>query len=72
MVTVTSVAPQSRAARAGILAGDVLTHINGHEICDVLDYRFYLAEGEVTLSVLREQGREISPESQQALQWLRK
>jgi len=27
---------------------------------------------EMTLSVLREQGREISPESQQALQWLRK
>ena len=53
MVTVTSVSPHSRAARAGLLAGDVLTHINGHEICDVLDYRFYLAEGEVILSVLR-------------------
>ena len=59
MVTVTEVAPHSRAARAGIVGGDVLTHINGHEICDVLDYRFYLAEREVTLSVLR-QGEALS------------
>ena len=54
MVTVTEVAPHSRAHRAGIRAGDVLTHINGHEIRDVLDYRFYLAEREVTLSVVRD------------------
>ena len=49
MVTVTDVLPHSRAARAGMLAGDILLSINGAEIRDVLDYRFYLAEREVTL-----------------------
>ena len=53
MVTVTDVLPKSRAARAGILAGDILLSINGKDIRDVLDYRFYLAEREVTLKVHR-------------------
>ena len=40
MVKITFVEPDSAAERVGILAGDELTAINGHEICDVLDYRF--------------------------------
>ena len=54
MVTITDVLPRSRAAKAGIHAGDVLVSINGHEISDVLDYRFYLAEEKLTISVLRD------------------
>ena len=41
MVPITDVLPRSRAARAGLCAGDVLVSLNGHEIHDVLDYRFY-------------------------------
>ena len=51
MVAITDVLPRSRAARAGICAGDVLVSINGHEIYDVLDYRFYLAETRVELVI---------------------
>ena len=54
MVKITSVCPASRAAHAGILAGDVLLSINENEINDVLDYRFYLSERTVSLSLLRE------------------
>lgn len=34
----------SPAARAGISAGDTLLRINGNEINDVLDYRFYMVD----------------------------
>lgn len=54
MVQITEVEARSRAARCGIQSGDVLVAINGNEICDVLDYRFYLTESQVTLSLLRD------------------
>lgn len=53
MVTITAVAPKSRAAKAGIRAGDILLEINGKEIRDVLDYRFYLAEEKIILTLCR-------------------
>ena len=53
LVKITEVFPKSRAARAGILAGDVLVSINQKEINDVLDYRFYLANEDITLEVIR-------------------
>ena len=53
MVTITDVAPRSRAAKQGIMAGDVLVSINGRAVTDVLDYRFFLTDTEVTLSLLR-------------------
>ena len=54
MVKITHVYEHSRAFKRGIAAGDILTHINDNEINDVLDYRFYLAEREVTLRLLRD------------------
>ncbi len=54
MVTITDVLPRSRAEKAGVLAGDVLVSINKHQINDVLDYRFYLANKSVTLVILRD------------------
>ncbi len=54
MVPITDVLPRSRAAKAGLRAGDILVAINEHEISDVLDYRFYLAETHITLSFLRD------------------
>ena len=54
MVKITHVDKGSRADAAGILAGDNLISINEREICDVLDYRFFLAERSVTLKIGRE------------------
>ncbi len=54
MVPITDVLPRSRAERVGIRAGDVLVSVNGHEIHDVLDYRFYLADSIVELTFLRD------------------
>ena len=53
MVKITDVAPRSRAEKAGIQGGDVLVSINGRDINDVLDYRFYLAEKKVALTINR-------------------
>ena len=53
MVKITGVAPRSRAARRGARIGDELVSINGNEIRDVLDYRFYLAEQVVEIELLR-------------------
>lgn len=51
MVRITGVEERSYAKKAGISAGDVLISINGNEITDVLDYRFYLTEKKVTLEL---------------------
>ena len=44
MVTVQAVCKNSIAEAIGVCAGDVLVSVNGHEIRDVLDYRFYLTD----------------------------
>ena len=54
MVKITSVEAHSFAEKAGILSGDILISINDNEIRDVLDYRFYLTERSVKLSLLRD------------------
>ena len=61
MVKITDVLMGSRSYKAGLLAGDVLISINGNEIKDVLDYRFYLTEKKVTLLLSRD-GKEYSVE----------
>lgn len=52
-VLIQSVEPGSYAARAGILAGDVLLKIDENPISDVLDYRFYVTSCEITLHLMR-------------------
>ena len=49
---ITSIDRRSPAERYGIKVGEKLLTINGHEIIDVLDYRFYGydAQSTVTLS----------------------
>lgn len=54
MVTISSVLPHSAAERVGLRAGDKLVSINGNGISDVLDYRFYVTEKRVALTVLRD------------------
>ncbi len=53
MVTIKSVRRGSPAAKHGIQADDILLSVNGHEIHDVLDYEFYLAEKKVALQLHR-------------------
>ncbi len=53
MVKVLAVLPRSIAAKAGIRGGDVLISINQNEIRDVLDYRFYLTDTNVSLTLSR-------------------
>lgn len=60
-VKIDGVEAHSRAERVGIQAGDVLLSINGHEITDVLDYRFFETEREVRLNLSRG-GKEYSAE----------
>lgn len=54
MVKVVGVEAHSRAAKAKIKPGDILISVNGNEINDVLDYRFYLAEETVVLKINRD------------------
>ncbi|MBE6537440.1 MAG: DUF512 domain-containing protein [Ruminococcaceae bacterium] len=53
MVKITGVEKKSLAEKSGVLSGDVLVSINGNEISDVLDYRFYLSEKKITLKLTR-------------------
>ena len=53
MVRICGVDPDSCAASAGIQPGDELLRVNGNEIADVLDYRFYLADERVTIELTR-------------------
>lgn len=49
-----SVEKDSPAFAAEIKANDVLLKINGHDIVDVLDYRFYQVDSVVKLTLLRD------------------
>ena len=53
MVKILAVLPRSIAEKAGIRGGDVLVSINQNEIRDVLDYRFYLTDTNVSITLLR-------------------
>ena len=57
-VSIYQVAPGSLAERAGIRPGDRLIAINKNLISDVLDYRFYLTEERVALSLATPAGEE--------------
>lgn len=56
MVKITGIEPGSRAQRAGIKPGDTLISINGHDIVDVLDYRFFETERDLRLKLERDGG----------------
>ena len=55
---ITSVDPNSPAARAHIAPGEQLLTINGHRIVDVLDYRFYGYDPKSVLELRRNDGTE--------------
>ena len=53
---IASVDHRSPAQRAGIRPGEKLLTINGHEIVDVLDYRFYGYDAKCRLELLEPNG----------------
>ncbi len=56
-VKINSVEKHSHASRCGIKADEYLVSINGNDIVDVLDYRFYQFSKELTLVVANEKGK---------------
>ena len=57
MVRIRRVEEGSYAQKAGIKPLDTLVAINGHEINDVLDYRFYLAEKRISVELVNQDGK---------------
>ena len=53
-VIIKGVEAGSLAARKGIRPGDTLEAINGEAIRDVLDYRFYMTDTRLELSLRRD------------------
>jgi putative radical SAM enzyme (TIGR03279 family) len=51
---VREVVPESPADRAGLQPGDLIRTINGHLIRDLVDYRFYVADEELTIGFERQ------------------
>lgn len=57
---VKQVAPGSPADEAGVRTGETLMAVNGHPIVDVLDYKYYSYDPELTLTLRGEEGdREV-------------
>jgi len=50
---VATVSPEGIAAEIGVEPGDILLSINGYPLRDVIDYRFYTAEEELSVMVVR-------------------
>ncbi|MGN0713171.1 MAG: PDZ domain-containing protein, partial [Anaerovoracaceae bacterium] len=55
---ISGVVPGSIAEEMEIEPGDILLEINGMEIEDILDYRFYAEEENVTLVIRKPDGEE--------------
>ncbi|MDX2480035.1 MAG: DUF512 domain-containing protein [Desulfuromusa sp.] len=54
MLMIESVEPEGYAAELGLLAGDRLLSINGHELIDLVDYHLHIETARLQLEVLRE------------------
>ena len=60
MTAIQGVTPHSPAWRAGVQRGEILTHINGHPVVDVLDYKFYSYDPRLELTLKRPDGTQRS------------
>lgn len=56
-VVISAIEPNSPAARTKICSGDVLVSINGREIMDVLDYRFYQEDKKIIAKIINSKGK---------------
>lgn len=52
-----SIDPGSSAERAGVRPGETLMEINGHQVVDVLDYKFHGYDPRLTLTLREEDGK---------------
>ena len=59
-VVVKSVIKKSPAYKIGMRDGDTLLKLNGNEIMDVLDYRFYQNSEEITLEYINSRGKTVA------------
>lgn len=55
---ITHIDPHSPAEKAGLRVGETLLSIGGHPIHDVMDYKFYAYDAQITLCLRRENGQE--------------
>ena len=53
-VLISSVEKNSHAEKAGISVGESLVSINGNQIKDVLDYRFYMTDKKLEIELLKD------------------
>ena len=58
LTVIRSVDKGSPAWRAGVRVGETLVEVDGHPIVDVLDYKFYTYDPEITLTLRAPQGRQ--------------
>jgi S1-C subfamily serine protease len=56
-VKILGVEKGSPAAKSGVLSGETLISLNGNDIIDVLDYRFYQNERTVEMKLQSEDGQ---------------
>ena len=56
MLEIVNVLPESTAARLGLKPGDAVVSINGEEIHDVIDFRFFAADEQLSLAVQKKNG----------------
>lgn len=55
-VSIDKVKSGSAAAKAGLKRGETLLSMNGHEVCDVLDYQFFETEAQLQLEIKNQKG----------------
>lgn len=58
---ITEIQPDSLAEELGLQGGDDLLRINGEQVKDVIDYRFYFASDEIEMTILRDGKRKKIP-----------
>lgn len=56
MTVIRSVDHGSPAKKAGVRPGETLTHVGGHAIVDVLDYKFYTYDARLELTLAQPDG----------------
>ena len=59
-VKIAKVNTDSLCSKKGITEGYVLLSVNGHEINDVLDYRFYANEKRLSIDFLDKNGEKVT------------
>lgn len=65
MVRIENVSLNSIAYNSGIKDGDILISINDREICDVIDYQFYLTDNKLLIKLKREDEYEVLIEKEE-------